>query len=235
MPGFETPETRFFLDTDNSPFVLFDRNGTIVYLNDAAEILLAYVDKRELFQLTLRYAPNDFGAKTTPMELRYRQLSFYAITVAYQDEEQIGIRLYYRARTKATQAVDQSRFKSTNINTILEAAIALFSMQNATRFDLLTDADLPEFKLDQNNFSKLLRRTLHLFRASADVHISLTMAIGESILIEHKRRSIVRLAIQANGRYSDEDRAIKTLADDMRIVTILDEHRIQFDIPFIRE
>jgi len=235
MPGFKIPETSFFLDTDNSPFVLFDRDGAIVYLNNAAEILLAYVDKRELFQLTLRYAPNDFGAKTTPMELRYRQLSFYAITVAYQDEEQIGIRLYYRARTKATQSVDQSRFKPTNINTILEAAIALFSMQNPARFDLLTDADLPEFKLDQNTFSKLLRRTLRLFRASSDIHISLTMAIGESIFIEHKRRPIVRLAIQANGRYSDEDRAIKTLADDMRIVTILDEHRIQFDIPFIRE
>ncbi len=235
MPGSESTDLTFFLDTDNSPFVLFDRHGSIVYLNDAAEILLAYVDKRELFDLALSYAPNDFGTRTTPMELHYRQLNFYAVTVAYQDEEQIGIRLYYRPRTRSNQPVDPSRLKMTNINTILEASIALFAMENSTRFDLLTDADLPEFKLDQNGFSKLLRRTLHLFRASADLHISLTMAVGESIMIDHKRRPIVRLTIQANGRYNDEDRTIKALADEMRIITLLDEHRILFDIPFIQE
>ena len=235
MPGSESPDLTFFLDNDNSPFILFDRHGSITYLNDAAEVLLAYVDKRELFDLALSYAPNDFGSRTTAMELHYRQLNFYAVTVAYQDEELIGIRLYYRPRTRSTQPVDPSRFKTTNINTILEAAIALFAMENPTKFDLLTDADLPEFKLDQNRFSKLLRRTLHLFRASADLHISLTMAVGESILIDHKRRPIVRLTIQANGRYSDDDRTIKALADEMRIITLLDEHRILFDIPFIQE
>ncbi len=235
MPGFESTDLTFFLDHDTSPFVLFDRHSSIVYLNDAAEILLAYVEKRELFDLALSYAPNDFGARTTPIELHYRQLNFYAVTVAYHDEEHIGIRLYYRPRTRALQPVDPSRFKTTNIHTILEAAIALFAMQNPAKLDLLTDADLPEFKLDQNGFSKLLRRAFHLFRASSDLHISLKMAIGESILIDHKRHPIIRFTITANGRYNDEDRSIKSLATEMRIGTLLDEHRIQLDIPFIQE
>ncbi len=235
MNTSESPDLSFFLDKDNSPFVLFDHTGAIRYLNDAAEILLAYVQKQELYDLALAYAPQDFGSKTTPMELHYRQLNFYAITVAYENEEYIGIRLYYRPRPKALHHLDTERMKRTNINTVLEAAITLFAMQNSTPFDLLTDADLPEFKLDQNAFSKLLRKSFHLFRASADLHISLRMAVGESIVIEHKRHPIIRLEIRANGRYSDEDPHIKALAESMRIVSTLEEHRILFDVPFITE
>jgi len=228
-------DVTFFLDKDNSPFILFDHQGTIRYLNDAAEILLAYADKQELYDLALTYAPQDFGSRTTPVELTWRQLNFYAITVAYETEEHIGIRLYYRPRPRAVQRLDTDRMKRTNINTILEAAITLFAMQNTTPFDLLTDADLPEFKLDQNTFSKLLRKSLHLFRASADLHISLTMAVGESMIIDHKRRPIVRLLIRANGRYTHDDSTIKTLAETMRIVTTLEERHILFDIPFIKD
>ena len=235
MPGSNPPDLTFFLDTDNTPFILYDRHGKIVHLNNAAEIVLGYVGKQELYDLALQYAPNDFGSRTTAMELQYRHLRFYAISVAYQDEEHIGIRLYYRPQIRNTAVLDPSRLKMTNINTILEAAIALFSMENTTRFDLLTDAGLPEFKLDQNAFSRLLRKSLHLFRASANLHIALTMAIGESIVIDQKRHPIVRLTLQANGRYSDEDRSIKTLAEEMRIAPLLEENRILFDIPFIQE
>jgi len=235
MPGSNLPDLTFFLETDNTPFILYDRHGGITYLNNAAEIVLGYVNKRALYDLALQYAPNDFGAQTTIMELHYRHLGFYAISVAYQDEEHIGIRLYYRPQAKNTGILDPSRLKMTNINTILEAAIALFSMENTTRFDLLTDAELPEFKLDQNAFSRLLRKSLHLFRASANLHIALTMAIGESIVIDRKRHPIVRLKLQANGRYSDEDRSIKALADEMRIATLFEENHILFDIPFIQK
>jgi len=225
----------FYLDKDNSPFVLFDQHGSIRYLNDAAEILLAYAPKQELYDLALTYAPQDYGNKTTPIELNYRQLNFYAITVAYQNEEQIGIRFYYRPRPRAPHQLDTNRMKLTNINTILEAAITLFAMQNPMPFDLLTDTDLPEFKLDQNTFSKLLRKSLHLFRASADLHLSLSMAVGESIIADHKRRPIVRLIIRANGRYTDDDPTIKSLAEAMRIVATLEERHILFDIPYIKE
>jgi hypothetical protein len=233
MNTSEPIDLTFFIDKDNSPFILFNQAGAIRYLNNGAEILLAYANKQELYDLALTYAPRDFGSRTIPIELNYRQLSFYAITVAYENEEWIGIRLYYRPRPKAAHRIDTNRLKLTNINTILEATITLFAMQNPTPFDLLTDADLPEFKLDQNGFSKLLRKSLHLFRASAELHISLTMAIGESIILDQKRHPIVRLTIQANGRYSHDDLMIKALAEEMRIVTTFEERYLLFDIPFI--
>ncbi len=234
MNTSESINLAFFLDKDNSPFILFDHRGTIRYLNDAAEILLAYTDKHELYDLALAYAPQDFGSQTTPMELHYRQLNFYAITVAYENEEYIGIRLYYRPRPKALHRLDTKQMKRTNIHTILEAAIALFAMQNPTPFDLFTDTDIPEFNLDQNAFSMLLRKSLNLFRDSDDLHLALNMAVGESIIIEHKRHPIVRLVIRANGRFTDDDPAIESLAESMRISATFEAHRLLFDIPFIQ-
>ncbi len=233
-PESNIPDLNFFLETDNTPFLLYNRLGEIVYLNRAAEIVLGHVEKSELYRLALLYAPSDFGSRTTAMELQYRHLNFYAVSVAYRDEEYIGIRLYYRPQTRSTMVLDSSRLTMTNIHIILEAAITLFSLESATRLDLLTDAALPEFKLDQNTFSRLLRKSLHLFRASTHLHISLSMAIGESMVIRRQRYPIVRLVLEADTRDSNEERDIKTLAEEMGIAPLFESGRILFDIPFVQ-
>ncbi|HHO65004.1 MAG TPA: hypothetical protein ENJ71_00645, partial [Epsilonproteobacteria bacterium] len=58
-----------FVDWDNSPFILFDPTGKILYLNNSAEILFGYVSKKELYDLALTYAPQNFGYKTTTVTL----------------------------------------------------------------------------------------------------------------------------------------------------------------------
>ena len=35
-----------FIEWDNSPFILFNNQGKIIYLNNAAEILFGYVFKK---------------------------------------------------------------------------------------------------------------------------------------------------------------------------------------------
>jgi hypothetical protein len=224
----------FFVDTDSSPFILFDHRGTICYLNNAAEILLAYADQHELHRLALTYAPQDFGSRTTPVELHYRQLNFHAIGVAYADETHIGLRLHYRPHPKSLQPLDAKRMTRTNINTLLEAAITLFDLQHGTPLELLTDTDLPPFQLDQNGFSKLLRKSLYLFRQAHNLHIHLTLPIGEAIFVENTSWPVVRLSIGADTRSEEEDTTIVSLAESMHIVLVLDAQQLTMDIPFIR-
>jgi nitrogen-specific signal transduction histidine kinase len=227
-------DPEFFLDHDNSPLIVFDRSGGIAYLNHAAEILMGHVDARHLHRLALTHAPHDFGSLTTAMELHFGSWHFYAITVAYRDEEHIGLYLYYRPLPQALKPVDPARLKTTNIHTILEASLALFSLQNPARFDLLTDADLPPFMLDQNAFSRLLRKCLHLFRTSTDLHIRLSMAIGESMRVDATRYPIVRLQMQAQTRHNDAEASLRQLAADQQILLDLDTNAIRLDIPFIQ-
>ena len=225
---------RFFLECDSSPFILFGNSGKIIYLNDVAEILLGYVTPKELYDVAISYAPKDFGYKTTRLEMQYDTFSFYAVNVAYENEEQIGLRLYHRPRTEPQHLKEIDKLPLTDINTLLEANITLFKLQNENDLELLTDQDLPPCRVDQNQFSKLLRKTLHNFRASDSIQISLKLIIGEYILIRDRREQIIQFSISANGRYTDGDTEIKEIAQDINAACILKEHAINIQIPYIQ-
>ena len=222
-----------FIDWDNSPFILFSSLGKILYLNNAAEILFGYVSKQELYDLALAYAPQNFGYKTTTMSLNYDSFTFYAITVGYENEDQISIRFYNTPRVKSTTPIEREKLVSTDINLLLEANIALFRTKNSNTLQLLTDHDIPAFKLDQNNFSKLLRKTLESFRSSDSIHITLKLLTGEHVIIEGKKKPIVQLSVEANGRYADADEEIKQIAMNCHVTQLLKEHSIKLEIPLI--
>ena len=223
-----------FVEWDNNPFILFSDQGKILYLNNAAEILFGYVTKKELYEIALAYAPQNFGYKTTSLTLNYDTFMFHAITVGYENEEQISLRLYNTPRIKPTRKIEKDKLITTDINILLEANIALFKTKNTNPLKLLTDQDLPPFKIDQNNFSKLLRKTLDSFRSSDSIDISLKLLIGQHVIIDDKKESIVQLSILANGRYADIDEEIRTLAVESQIKCLLKEHSIKLEIPLIK-
>jgi len=223
-----------FIEWDNSPFILFNQEGKIVYLNNAAEILFGYVTKKELYDIALSYAPQNFGYKTTTLSLAYDSFLFYAITVGYENEEQLSLRMYNTPRLKPTRKLETDKLIVTDINILLEANIALFKTKNTNKLRLLADQDLPAFKIDQNNFSKLLRKTLDAFRSSDSIDITLKLLIGQHVIIENKKESIVQLSIEANGRYADADTEIGILASESQIKCITKEHSIKLEIPLIQ-
>ena len=223
-----------FVEWDNSPFILFNAEGKILYLNNVAEILFGYVSTQELYDIALAYAPQTFGYKTTTLSLNYDAFNFYAITVGYENEDQISIRFYNAPRAKPSSPLETNKLIMTDINILLEANIALFKTKNTNPLQLLADQDLPAFKIDQNKFSKLLRKTLDAFRASDSMSITLKLLIGEHVVIADKKESIVQLSVSANGRYHDADDEIKSLASQSHISCLLKEHTIKLEIPLIQ-
>ncbi len=222
-----------FVEWDNSPFILFNNNGKIIYLNNASEILFGYVSKKELYDIAISYAPQNFGYKTTSLTLNYDSFTFHSITVGYENDEQISIRLYHTPMIKTIKKIDTNNFVLTDINILLEANISLFQTKNQNPLKLLTDQDLPPFKLDQNNFSKLLRKVLDSFSLSEYIDITLKLLIGEHIIIEDKRKPIVQLNIKSNKRCDNSDEEIALLASKNKIKTIFKDGYIALDIPFI--
>lgn len=223
-----------FIEWDNNPFILFSDQGKILYLNNAAEILFGYVTNKELYDIALSYAPQTFGYKTTSLALNYDTYIFHAITVGYENEEQISLRLYNAPRIKPARKIEKEKLITTDINILLEANIALFRTKNTNPLKLLTDQDLPQFKIDQNNFSKLIRKTLNAFRASDSIDISLTLHVGQHVMIDNQKVSIAQLSILANGRYTDTDDEICTHAEMSQIKCVLKEHSIKLEIPLIQ-
>ena len=223
-----------FVEWDNNPFILFSAKGNILYLNNAAEILFGYVSKRELYDIALAYAPQTFGYKTTTLSLNYNSFSFYAITVGYENEEQISIRFYNNPRIKESLPLEKDKLILTNINILLEANIALFKSKNRNHLQLLVDQEIPPFKIDQNRFSKLLRKTLDSFRASDSIYITLKLLIGEYVIVANKKEPIAQLTVEANSRYYDRDKEIETLANQSHISSFLTENSIKLEIPLVK-
>jgi hypothetical protein len=232
--NLESSELLFFLETDNTPLIIFSTTGKILYVNAAAEILLGYVKKQELYDIALSYAPKTFGSKTTQIKLNYDMFNFYAINVAYRDEEKIGLRLYNEPQGHSERRLNMEKYAHTDINTLLEANITLFRLQNSNPLSLLVDQELPKCRIDQNQFSKLLRKILESFRASDSINISLKMLIGEYIVLEEKREPLLQLLVEANGRYHDQDEEIRQIAKLSHISCLLKEHLIRLHIPFIQ-
>ena len=225
---------KFFVETDNNPLIIFNHDAKILYLNDNAEVLLSYADHKEIFKMAINNAPKDYGTKTTQIELAYNQLKFYAINVSYNSDEWIAIRLYYRPRDqKLSKRLHNNNEILTDLNVLLEIAIVQFKIESKADIRLFTDHDIPKTLINQNSFSKLLRKTLSSFKSVSYLDITFKLDIGEHIIIDDKRYPLINLTFSSNGRYCGEDDNIKALSSELFFVPNLLEDSISFEIPLI--
>ncbi|MDY0195263.1 MAG: hypothetical protein WC253_02550 [Sulfurovaceae bacterium] len=231
--NLESIDFKLFVETDNNPFILFDSSGHIIYLNNAAEMLLCYVGTKELYDLALTYAPKTFGHKSTIHSLEYESFSFYSLMVGYETDEQIYLRLYNKPLVQTKISISNESLISTDINTILEANITLFQLESNAAISLFVDQELPLFKLDQNYFSIMLRKALSSFVNSPSLNVVLKLIVGEYILIDDKKHQIIELILKAPERTIDHDGEIKQLANQTHITSSLKSEMIKFQIPLI--
>jgi hypothetical protein len=168
------------------------------------------------------------------MNLNYDTFSFYAVTVGYENEEQLSIRFYHAPRTKSTTPIEREKLATTDINLLLEANITLFKTKNNNNLQLLTDPDIPHFKIDQNQFSKLLRKVLESFFYSDSILITLKLLVGEHIIIEEKKVRVIQLSVKSDNRCIKSDQEIKNLSDQCHINCVLHTCYIKLEIPLIQ-
>ncbi len=225
---------KFFLENDNNPFILFNAEKRIAYLNTAAEFLLGRVNKYDIYDLCIKHAPKEYGSKMTYLDLRYDDLSFYGITVGYQDDEYIGIRFYQRVKKMQPTAKELNKYLLTDINTLLETSISLVTMQESYDIKLMTDMDIPEFRISQNDFFKIMRKCFHSFAPGDKLHITLKIRVGESVHVKDRRYKLVKLEMMTQKKRSRErDREIEHLCEENFIDYLADSKKIRLLIPML--
>ena len=203
---------QFFIEYDSNPFVLFNTEGKIIYLNSSAELLMGSCSPKELFEITLSYAPKTLGYKKTLIDLSFGFFEFYSINVLYNNDDEIAIHLYNKPMAKINKNVNLDGYSSTDLNLLFEANIELFKMQYSGEITLFTDYDLPKFQVHQNNFSFLLRLLLEQLKDSEKIKILIKMKVGEMIVVDKKRYPIIILEIKTNRRNQSNDTEIKEIA-----------------------
>ena len=224
---------KFFIENDSNPFILFTNQGKIRYLNTSAELLMGSCQPKDIFNIALTHAPQTFGSQKTALHLSFSSFEFYGINVLYDNEEYIGIYLYNKPMAKIDDSSLLEGYTSTDINILLQANIELFNINYQGKIKLITDYDIPEFQIHQNNFSLLLRNIFTQFEECKALEIVVKIKLGERVVVKNKRYSIIIIQLKGSKREDNSDREIELLAHKNHINIHFKKEDIILEIPAI--
>lgn len=199
-----------WVEHDYNPFILFNEDGRVKSLNKEAQYLLAETKNRELFDLTQIYASHSYGFKTTIINLSFGSYRFYAITVGYLDENEIGIKLYKTEAKKFTNIENQG--DSVSLYVLLDLCISASSTRSKAKFTKDFDPTFPDIKLQISNFTKLLDKIYQSHSMATFIKTKLSLVTGEHIRQNAKKYPIFSIRIASDYRNSDYEKDIDFIA-----------------------
>ena len=219
-----------WVELDLNPILSFSSSAKIIYSNSEAQFLLNRIKQKELFDLALTYAPKTFGALTSYIDLNIKNYTFYAITVTYENEDEIHMKLYKSAMVKKESKLNIKNINTTNIFTLVDLAISTSKIKNDINFTKNYDPSIPEFKLDASSFIKTLNNVFDAFKDKENVTCSILLKIGEYIKIDNKKYSLISVEISSNEK---SDFSSITTKENSSFILTTDETKINIDLPLI--
>jgi len=219
-----------WIEYDYNPFILFSSSGKIISLNAEAQFLLGAITTEELFNLATTYANVSFGFKTTFVELEFGRYRFFALTVGYENDDVIGIKLYQAPSFKIS--AQKPIGELTNIYTLVDLCMLTSSINSKTVFEKDFDPTIPEVILDSNNFIKILNKIYSCYEKNEKILTKIFYRVGEHIKFEKNKYSI--FSIEISSKKIDEERAeeLKLLTANTNFYIDI-QKKITINIPMI--
>lgn len=198
-----------WIEYDYNPFVVFNQNAKVLSLNSEAQFLLGVVTTDELFNLATTYANITFGFKTTFIELEFGRYSFFAITIGYENDNELGIKLYRTPSFKINKPKPSGEL--INIYTLVDLCISSKSINSKIEFVKDFDPTIPEIIIDSNSFIKVLNKTYECFEQNSKINTKIFYRVGEHIKYEDKKYSIFSIEISAETIDKQKINTLETL------------------------
>ena len=180
-----------WIEYDYNPFILFSSTGEIITLNQSAQFLTSKVNPKTLYELALAYAPLQFGFKTTFIDMRHDVFNFFAVTIGYENEEEIGIKLYQSPFAATKKSVTISHYEPANIYLLIDACLLNLTAKKQIAIKKEFDPTLPDIKLPQNQFIKVAGKIFESFSHSETILTVLKIKTGEFLQLEGKKYQIL--------------------------------------------
>ena len=219
-----------WLEYDYNPFILFDSNGKIISLNSEAQFLLGAVKVQELFELASSYSNITFGFKTTFLDLEFGRYKFFGLTVGYENEDQIGIKLYQTPSFKINKPKPTGEL--TNIYTLVDLCISTNSINSDINFLKEFDPTIPEVLINSNEFIKLLNKIYLCFLDNNEINTKIYFRVGEHIKFEDKKYSLFSIEVTAKNKNDKKLDDLKIFAQSSNFFIEI-KNSITINIPMI--
>ena len=220
-----------WIEYDYNPFILFNSSGKIISLNSEAQFLLGATTPSEIFTLAQTYANINFGFKTSFLDMEYGRYKFFGLTVGYENEEEIGIKLYQMPSMKLNAKKPEGEL--TNIFTITDLCIATNSIGSTIEYTKSYDPTIPDIMIDSNILIKLLNKTYHCFYENKTVDTKVFLRIGEHVRFEEKKFSIFSIEISAQNLNLTKVNDVKNFAQSNGFYIEIGKKSMSFNIPMI--
>lgn len=219
-----------WIEYDYNPFVLFSSSGKILSLNAEAQFLLGAVTTEELFSIATTYANHTYGFKTTFLELDFGRYKFFAITVGYENDEAIGIKLYQAPTFKLNKP--KLGGEAANIYALVDLCILSYSINSKIIFEKDFDPTIPEIIIDSNNFIKILNKIYSCYEKNEKILTKIFYRVGEHVKFEDKKYSIFSVEISSPNINSDRVNELKVLTANTNFYIDI-KKKITINIPMI--
>lgn len=220
-----------WIEFDFNPFILFNSNGKIVSLNTEAQYLLGAVEASAVYKIATTYANSSFGFKTTFLELEFGRFKFFGITVGYEDEEQIGIRLYQLPSFQFTKQKPEGQL--INVYALIDLCISSNSIGSPTVYTKELDPTIPEIRLQTELFIKLLNKIYLSMAGNDKILTRLFFRVGEHVKYEGEKYSLFSIEIASESIIRKYLSEISHLAEENNLFTDIKEHKITINVPMI--
>ena len=219
-----------WLEYDYNPFILFDSNAKVISLNSEAQFLLGVASTQELFELASSYSSVTFGFKTTFLELEFARFKFFGLTVGYENEETIGIKLYQTPSFKIDKPKPTGEL--TNIYTLVDLCISTNSINSKIEFTKEFDPTIPEVVINSNNFIKVLNKAYGCFLENNTISTKIFFRVGEHIKFEDKKYSLFSIEIKSENQNNKKIDELKIFAQNSNFFIDI-KKSITINIPMI--
>ncbi len=219
-----------WLEYDYNPFILFDSNAKVISLNSEAQFLLGVASTQELFELASSYSSITFGFKTTFLELEFARFKFFGLTVGYENEETIGIKLYQTPSFKIDKPKPTGEL--TNIYTLVDLCISTNSINSKIEFIKEFDPTIPEVVINSNNFIKVLNKVYGCFLENNTISTKIFFRVGEHIKFKDKKYSLFSIEIKSENQNNKKIDELKIFAKNSNFFIDI-KKSITINIPMI--
>ncbi|MDX1295165.1 MAG: hypothetical protein R3302_02790 [Sulfurimonadaceae bacterium] len=220
-----------WIEYDYNPFILFNSEGKILSLNAEAQYLMGATDASTVYEIAMSYASSSFGFNTTFVDLEFGRFKYFGVTVGYETEEEIGIRLYQTPTFKFTKP--QTDVDLVNIYTLIDLAISSNSIGNTTEFVKDLDPTIPEIRLNANLFIKMLNKIYASMLHNDSIKTRLYFRIGEYIRYEGEKYTIFAIEVSAESIEQKHLPGIEALVNESNLYVDMKESSITVNIPMM--
>ena len=213
-----------WIQNDINPFIIFSNNGKILYLNDEAEYFLTFVNEKEIFEFAINNAKNEKGIFTTFGEFKFDKFEFSAVSIGYENDEEIGIKFYKVLLPPKNKKIDG--LEKINIFFILDFCRNYSFLDKEIEFIDDFDVDIPEFYTDKNNLIKLLNKIFAKCNTNK-LKTIIKYEIGEKLKVNIRIYGVISIEI-----FDKFD----SLKDDFSLFTIIQKKdSTKILLPFIKK